>query len=273
MVIYVHSISRFGAIVEITSGYYHSEEKHWVEEDEKWPARADTKPIIVLEREQMLDVRKLLSQLSFIPKSKRAWGMAFHGSIRSIPEEDFKLIESEMKKASVSSLISVSFVKKEQPLDEEAAKKKIMELEGLESKSIHDRLAEMLATVGTRMEFNTQTRFKITPEHAYELDVAWLRGKNPELAIEVQIGGNITEAKERLTQARQFNYRKVVMVIEQNQVKRLNDIIKFDPLMNWLEVWSIQSVYEMYTSAERFFSYYEKLQETRYRKRNEIEIN
>lgn len=267
MVIYIHSISRFGAIVEITSDYYHSEQKHWVDEDEMWPARADTKPIIVLEREQFLDVRKLIPSLSFVPKG-RAWGMAFHGSIRSMPEDDFKLIESEMRKASILSKRSTT--PQDASMDEENAKKSILGMEGLESKSLHDRLCEMLATVGTRMGFNAQTRFPITPEHAYELDVAWLRGKNPELAIEVQIGGNITEAKERLAQARRFNYRKVVMVIEQNQIKRLNGIIKFDDLKNWLEAWSIPSVYEMYTAAEQFFGYYDRLQESRYRERDEL---
>ena len=48
---------------------------------------------------------------------------------------------------------------------------------------------EMLEQIGSWMDFNAQTRHKITPEHAYELDVAWLSGKNPEVAVEVQISG------------------------------------------------------------------------------------
>ena len=60
------------------------------------------------------------------------------------------------------------------------------------SKSLHDRIGEMLELIGSWLDYNTQTRHKITPDHAYELDVAWLRGKNPEIAIEVQISGNLS---------------------------------------------------------------------------------
>jgi hypothetical protein len=88
---------------------------------------------------------------------------------------------------------------------EEDYEKAIMELP-LQSNSLHDRLGEMLEQIGSWMEYNTQTKHKITPDHAYELDVAWLSGKNPEVAIEVQISGNLTEAKDRLAQARKFNF-------------------------------------------------------------------
>ena len=77
----------------------------------------------------------------------------------------------------------------------------------------------MLEAIGSWMDYNTQTRHKIISDHAYELDVAWLSGKNPEVAIEVQISGNITEAKDRLAQARKFNYRKVIMVLKEKDLK------------------------------------------------------
>ncbi len=124
----------------------------------------------------------------------------------------------------------------------------------LSTKSLHDRLAEMLEQVGSWMDYNTQTRHKITPDHSYELDVAWLSGKNPEVAIEVQISGNITEAKDRLAQARKFNYRKVIMVLRETDLKRLNGLMKFEPdLRSWMEAWSIGAVYEMYSAGEGFF--------------------
>ena len=127
----------------------------------------------------------------------------------------------------------------------------------LEAKSLHDRLGEMLEQIGTWMDYNTQTRHKITPGHSYELDVAWLTGKNPEVAIEVQISGNITEAKDRLAQARKFNYRKVIMVLRDKDLTRLNSLMQFEPdLRSWMEAWSIGAVYEMYKAGEGFFKYY-----------------
>jgi len=42
--------------------------------------------------------------------------------------------------------------------------------------------------------------------------------------------------------------------------------------MNWLEAWSIPSVYSMYQASERFFSFYGKLEESRYMDKKEIEL-
>ena len=194
------------------------------------------------------------------------------GSIREIPEEDFRLIESEMRKviterkpeAAASAEIPTKTKKTEDDYD-----KAIIALP-LSTKSLHDRLAEMLEQVGSWMDYNTQTRHKITPDHSYELDVAWLSGKNPEVAIEVQISGNITEAKDRLAQARKFNYRKVIMVLRETDPKRLNSLMKFEPdLRSWMEAWSIGAVYEMYSAGEGFFKYYRQLIEAIYKDKKE----
>lgn len=97
IIYYVTKISKFGAIAEITSGYYRDETKIWSDEDEIWPSRAKSKPILVLEKDELLYVRKLVDKLSFI-KNKEFWGLSFHGSVREIPEKDYKIIESEMMK-------------------------------------------------------------------------------------------------------------------------------------------------------------------------------
>ena len=123
------------------------------------------------------------------------------------------------------------------------------------------------------MDYNTQTRHRITPDHSYELDVAWLSGKNPEVAIEVQISGNITEAKDRLAQARKFNYRKVIMVLREADLKRLNSLMRFEPdLRSWMEAWSIGAVYDLYMAGEAFFKYYRQLIEAVYKEKKELEL-
>ncbi len=269
LVVYINRIQKIGAICEVTSeAYYDDKNKIWLEDDEIWPNRFKTRPELILDDDELLDIRKLVPFLSFITAEQRAsnWGLAFRYSLRTISQEDFKFIESEIKKIRKVS------TPPEDVLTEAKATQAIMEITVLESKSLHDRIGEMLETVGSRMGYNTYTRHKVTPEHAVELDVAWLRGKNPEVAIEIQIGGNIVEAKDKLAQARKFNYRKVIMVIEESQLPRLNAIVKFDELIDWLDAWSIQSVYKLYASGMSFLNLYERLTESRYKKKTEVEF-
>lgn len=269
-VYYISGKQKFGAISEATSSYYFNDKTRiWTEEDEIWPCRFNVKPVLVLPDDELLDVKKLVPQLSFITEKQKQikWGLAFHQSLRVIPEEDFELIESEIKK-----ILSKSFGPPEVGLlTEKQAREAIMALP-LENKSLHDGLGEMLETIGSWMGYNVDTRHKITPDHRQELDVAWLRGKNPEVAIEIQKGGSLIEAIDRLGQARDFNYRKVIMIIEENQLSDLNARLKRDQLKNWLDAWSIQAVYRLYTHGRSFFELYEKLQESRYRERKEIEL-
>lgn len=131
----------------------------------------------------------------------------------------------------------------------------------------------MLEQIGTWMGYNAQTKFKILPDHAYELDVAWLDKKNPEVAIEIQIGGNITEAKDRLAQARKFNYRKVIMVLKESDLDRLNKIMKHElELKSWMDAWAIGAIYEMYKSGKIFFEYYKNLRDSTYEEKTELEL-
>ena len=273
-VIYINRLQRMGAIVTATSGFYYDDRnKIWTEEDEIWPCRFKTQPELVLPEDELLDVKKLVPILSFVtPKQKAtSWGLAFKGSFRRIPEEDFNLIESEMRKIKARISAPPIIIEILPPLTEEEAKQAIMKL-NLEKASLHDRIGEMLEAVGSKMGYNAFTRHRITAEHALELDVAWLQGKNPEVAIEIQIGGEIIAAKERLAQAKKFNYRKLMMVIEEGQLSRLNDILRFDELRHWLDAWSIPAVYKLYTAGASFFDLYQRLTDSRYKERTEVEF-
>ncbi len=271
VVYYINQISKLGGIATITSGYYHDNKtKIWTDEDEIWPSRAKSKPEIVLEDDELLDIKRLIKDLSFI-KDKEHWSLFVRGSVRPIPEEDYLLVESEMRKA-LSRRGAPQRIKREGFLETENDYKKAIADLPLVSRSLHDRIGEMLQTVGSWMDFNTTTRFRITPESAYQLDVAWLSGKNPEVAIEVQIGGNLDSAIRKLREAREFNYRKVILVIEEEKITRLNAILRFDPIKNWLDAWSITSVYELYTNGQRFFQLYDLVKEARYRERKELEL-
>jgi predicted RNA-binding protein len=274
VVYYIMTLQKFGAIATITGDYTEDYTKLWADEEEMWPSRRPSQPDIILEDDELIDTKRLVPNLSFI-ENKEYWGSYFQGSIRQIPEEDFRLIESEMKKV-VAERKQLKETPK--PIGEKKQKSEadyesfIMALP-LESRTLHDRLGEMLELIGSWMDFNTQTRHKITPEHAYELDVAWLSGKNPEVAIEIQISGNLTEAKDRLAQARKFNYRKVILVIREGEMARLNSLMKHEPeLRSWMEAWSIGSIYEMYIAGETFFQYYRHLNEAVYKDKTELEL-
>lgn len=269
-VVYINQLQRFGATLQATGKPYIDEQTRvWVEQDEPWPCRFPTEPILVLEDDQLLDAKKLVTQLSFITDEQKRvnWGLAFHQSLRKIPLDDYGLIESEMRKV----LALRGAEPKGGLLTEEQAKEAIMRLP-LQKKSLHDRIGEILDALGSRMGYNSYTNYRVTPEHAVELDVAWLDKRSPEIAIEVQIGGNLIEAKDKLAQAKKFNYRKVVMVIEQAQLPRLNAIIRTDELVDWMAAWSIQAVYQLYTAGISFLDLYERFRESRYKKKTEVEF-
>lgn len=269
---YIMKSQKFGATATITGDYYEDNSKVWIDTDEMWPVRRPSKPDMVLQDDELIDAKKLVPNLSFIA-NKEKWGVYFQGSIKIIPEEDFRLIESEMRKVTAERSShpeeTVKSTLSEGKYNYEAAIKALP----LQSNSLHDRIGEMLEQIGSWMEYNTQTNYKITPDHAYQLDVAWLSGKNPEVAVEVQISGNLTEAKDRLAQARKFNYRKVILVLRESDVPRLNSIMKHEPdLRSWMEAWSIGAVYEMYTAGERFFKYYRRLIEATYKDKRELKL-
>ena len=271
---YIMNLHRFGATATVTGEYIEDHSKLWTDDDGMWPARRPSKPDIVLEDNELVDAKKLVPNLSFIER-KEVWGVYLQGSVRQIPEEDFRLIESEMKKA-IADRVQPAHTQapsvdrtKETEADVEAA---IMALP-LETKTLHDRIREMLEEIGSWLDYNTQTRHKITPDHAYELDVAWLSGKNPEVAIEIQISGNLTEAKDRLAHARKFNYRKVILVCKRSEMLRLNALMKHEhDLRSWMEAWSIASIYRMYVAGQSFFKYYRQLIESVYKDKPDLEL-
>jgi predicted RNA-binding protein len=271
VVYYVMGLQKFGATATISGEYVEDSSRIWTDTDELWPARRPSRPDTVLQDDELVDAKKLVPQLAFIT-NKNVWGASLQGSIRQIPEEDFRLIESEMRKVVAErqeQSVSVHPPSRRSEAEYEAT---IMALP-LEAKSLHDRLGEMLEQIGSWMDYNTQTRHKITPDHSYQLDVAWLSGKNPEVAIEVQIAGNLTEAKDRLAQARKFNYRKTLMIIREEELPRLNGLMRYEPdLRSWMEAWSIGAVFEMYVAGELFFGYYRRLIEAIYKDKREIDL-
>ena len=274
VVTYIMKVQKFGAITKISGDYFEDYSKVWLNDEEMWPARRAQESEIILNDDELIDAKRLINDLTFV-ENKEFWGSHFQGSIKRIPEVDFKLIESEMRKIVNERIVLGTPNDIHVPPEKTEAEyeEAIMQLPSLESKSLHDRLGEMLEIIGGWMDYNTQTRHKIIPEHAYEIDVAWLDGRNPEVAIEIQISGNLTEAKDRLAQARKFNYRKVVMILKSSDLNRLNNLMKHEPeLRSWMEAWSIGSIYQMFMAGEAFFKYFRKLKEAVYKDKKTLEL-
>jgi predicted RNA-binding protein len=269
---YIMGLQRFGATATITGDHYEDHTKIWTDDDEMWPARCPSDPELVLNDDELIDAKKLVPNLSFI-KRKEVWGVYLQGSIRQLPEEDFKLIESEMRKVIADRGGPGKLPPLPEPTKSEKEYARAVMALPLMAKSLHDRLGEMLEQIGSWLDYNTQTRHKIAQDHAYELDVAWLRGRNPEIAVEVQISGNLTEAKDRLAHARKFNYRKVIIVIPEEEMERLNTLMRHEhELRCWMEAWSIGAVYEMYVAGQQFNKYYRQLTESIYKDKSELTL-
>ena len=97
VVCYVMGLRRFGATATITGDYFEDGTRLWTDNDELWPARRPSEPDIILDDDELVDAKKLVPNLAFIER-KDHWGAYVQGSIRQIPEDDFRLIEFEMRK-------------------------------------------------------------------------------------------------------------------------------------------------------------------------------
>lgn len=120
--------------------------------------------------------------------------------------------------------------------------------------SLHDRIIDMLAQIGKWMGYVAEKGYKVPPDSPYQIDVVWLDRDLLEVAVEVQVGGSETEAKDRLVHAKRFGVRKVIVVSAPESINRLKNLCRYEPdLKNWLEIWSIPKVYQMYLSGRQFF--------------------
>jgi len=96
-----------------------------------------------------------------------------------------------------------------------------------------------------------------------EIDVVWLQNKNPQVAVEIHYGGNLGDALDRLRHARDFNFRKIIIVIiNVDDHRRALDILKFDEkLKHVIDLWSLESIYYMYSTCVAFNRLYSKFDE------------
>lgn len=172
-VIYISKRQKLGIICQITSGTYS-------DEDEDYPLRVNTQPELLLTDEELLDVKKLVPHLSFItPKQKAiSWGVAFQSTLRKISEEDFQLIESEMRKIK----------EKKEAVSEKPSDKVVSEPSGV--KLSHQELIEIIENIGTYLGKSVEREWKVAE---FRHDVVWKEKpfRTPSVVFEVCDSGSL----------------------------------------------------------------------------------
>ena len=262
IVAYIKGESIFAGIGKLTSPYYHSTEK--IYEVGLYPHRVKIE--INLDFENKVDVRSIIDNLGFITH-KENWQVFFRGGVVKIPYSDFEIIKVSIEKQKEKNrLITDSSKDTTQIESDTAVKEKILSLPELTSSSLHERLVEMIYIVGLRMGYDSIQKYKTIQSSPYQIDVVWLQNKNPQIAVEVHHGGILGDALHRLSHARDFNFRKVILVmVEPEDHRRALDILKFDEkLKHVIDLWSIKSVLNMYTSCIAFYRLYSKFEESLY---------
>ena len=238
LVYYVIGQHSFGAICQVTSRLYIDRTPHWSEVDEVWPCRFDVKPESVLPEDKMLDVIPLVPYLSFITEKQKQfrWGTAFMGSLKRIPEQDFYLIEQEMKK-----LLQGEVSKKARP-------------------TYHDQIKEMLHEIGQMEGRVSEKECRIDGE---KVDVAWKRieAGNPYAVFEVQIGGNFYEALAKLKHSwDKWNSRPYLVTTGQHRERAMEWIRgSFHEIQRETRIIDCEKVRELYEAISRSKSLKEEL--------------
>lgn len=131
---------------------------------------------------------------------------------------------------------------------------KIMRIDGVRGNTLHDRVVDIIRQTGEWAKYRSEANHTIHPELGYELDVAWIDDDIIDIAIEVQIGGNITEAKDRLIQAMRCGARKCIIISNSDSIGRIKTIFRLETdIKRRTEIWSLEKVYDMFVNGRNFF--------------------
>lgn len=266
VIAYVKGESVFSGIGKLTSAYYYDTEEVW--EGGLYPHRI--KISVNLNFDSAVDVRSLIDKLDFIT-DKPHWSVFFRGGVVKIPYADFETIKAAFERQELKTKVG-------KQLAEIGAAEDIIQtirsIPELSASSLHDRLAEMVHVVGLRMGYDSVQGYKTRSDSPYKIDVAWLQNKNPQIAVEIHHGGILGDALDRLRHARDFNFRKVILVIvAPEDHRRTLDILKFDEkLKHVIDLWSMKSIYDMYAHCVSFYRLYSKFEESAYKEEPDKEL-
>jgi len=101
LVFYLTGVMKLAGIATVESSYFEDHTPVWRSEKkpgEDFPFRVRVKPDVILDEPAYLDVREIGPRLAYTKKwPAEHWRLAFQGNLHQIPEEDYKLILSQMR--------------------------------------------------------------------------------------------------------------------------------------------------------------------------------
>ncbi len=104
---YVSDLKKWTVTASITSKYFEDRNRLWETHDgrEEFPFRVKLTPSIVLDEEDYIDALSLAPTLEYLKKwPPDKWPLAFFETLHLLPQRDFRLIESEMKRVKAKRL-------------------------------------------------------------------------------------------------------------------------------------------------------------------------
>ncbi len=103
LIFYLTGVMKLGGIATITSEVFEDHSPVFVSKkkpQEDYPFRVQTKPDLILEPGDYLEVREIGPLLEYTRKwPPEHWRLAFQGNLHRIPEADYTLIRREMEQA------------------------------------------------------------------------------------------------------------------------------------------------------------------------------
>lgn len=104
LVFYITGRKQFGAIAKVTSPVVEEHTRIWEsakKPDEIYPYRANIEPVATPPEDHWLDAEPYHDRFTWTQRWPRAnWTLAYQGNLHEIPQEDFELIEHDMKAAA-----------------------------------------------------------------------------------------------------------------------------------------------------------------------------
>jgi len=101
LIFYLTGVMKLAGIATVESPYFEDHTPIWRSEKkpgEDFPFRVRAKADVILDESAYLDVREIGPRLAYTKKwPPEHWRLAFQGNLHQIPEEDYKLILSEMR--------------------------------------------------------------------------------------------------------------------------------------------------------------------------------
>ena len=101
MLFYVRGIRKWTATAVVTSKYYEDTTPIWTSRngEETYPHRVKIRPHIVMDDDSYIDAMLLAPRLDYLKRwPPDIWPLAFMDTLHLLPQKDFRLVESEMKR-------------------------------------------------------------------------------------------------------------------------------------------------------------------------------